>query len=55
MSERMQNPNLRQKKELLVSIPGIGKTTHAEWYEEFMHLEFIVTSNFSKRGRRMVQ
>jgi hypothetical protein len=55
MSERIQNPNLKQKKKLLVSIPGIGKATHDEWYEEFMHLEFIVTSSFSKRGRRMVQ
>jgi len=29
MSERIQNQNLRRKKELLVSIPGIGKAAVA--------------------------
>jgi hypothetical protein len=30
-----------------------GEGTHDEWYKEFVHLEFIVTSNFSIRGRKM--
>jgi transposase len=34
-----QNPNLRQKKELLVSIPGIGKATIAVILAELDHLE----------------
>ena len=34
-----QNPNLRQKKELLASIPGIGKATIAVILAELDHLE----------------
>ena len=34
-----QNPNLRQKKELLVSIPGIGKATIAVILAELDNLE----------------
>jgi len=34
-----QNPNLRQKKELLVSIPGIGKATIAVILSELDNLE----------------
>ena len=34
-----QNPNLRQKKELLVSIPGIGEATIAVILAELDHLE----------------
>ncbi len=34
-----QNPNLRQKKDLLVSIPGIGKATIAVILGELDHFE----------------
>jgi transposase len=34
-----QNPNLRQKKELLGSIPGVGKATIAVILSELDHLE----------------
>ena len=34
-----QNPNLRQKKELLISIPGIGKATIAVILAELDNLE----------------
>jgi transposase len=34
-----QNPNLKQKKDLLVSIPGIGKATIAVILAELDHLE----------------
>lgn len=43
-----QNPNLRQKKELLISIPGIGKATVAvilaklENLEKFSHVRQLV-------------
>jgi len=49
MSERIQNLKLRQKKELLVSIPGIDKATNAvilaelDTLEKFNHVRELVT------------